>query len=334
MSVTIKEVASRAGVSIATVSRVLNDSGPVNDDTRRRVLAAADELSYRPHGTARSLITSKTFTIGVLLPDLYGEFFSEVIRGVDQAARRSRYQVLVSSSHDTVAELEAALRAMSGRIDGLIVMSPDIGARTLDDNLPPGLPVVLLNCYLDGDAFDSLNIDNFGGAYAMVKHLRRHGHDRIAIIRGGRGNYDADERLRGYRAALAEGDGAPPDGLEFEGDFTESGGYLAARQIMERHPRPTAIFASNDSMAIGALRALRESGLRVPDDVAVAGFDDIPIAGYVTPALSSVHVSISEMGAEAVQMLLNVIEEGADRKTEQRVLTTTLVVRESCGGHV
>lgn len=333
MGVTIKEVAREAGVSIATVSRVFNDSGPVNDDTRQRIVEVARRLRYIPNGAARSLITSRTQTLGVLLPDLYGEFFSEVIRGIDQTAQQHRYHLLLSSSHNEQAEIEAALRAMKGRVDGLIVMYPGIHDDVLRDNVSERLPVVLLNCRIEGDGVDSITINNHGGAYAMTHHLIGHGHRRIALITGGRENYDAMERVRGYRAALRDG-GATADGaLEVEGAFTERSGYEAARHILALDPRPTAIFASNDVMAIGAISALREAGLRIPEDMAVAGFDDIPIAAYMTPPLSSVHVPISLLGARAMERLITGVREQNRQSRRQDVVPTTLVLRGSCGCH-
>ena len=180
----IKDVAREAGVSVATVSRVFNDSGRVNEETRRRVRAVAERLRFWPNGVARSLIMNRTHAIGVLLPDLHGEFFSEVIRGVDESAQRNKYHLLVSSSHNDRHEIEAALQMTRGRVDVVIVMSPDIDAQTLNENIPNTLPIVLLNCYVDGGAFDSINLDNYGGAYAMTKHLLGHGHKDVAIITG------------------------------------------------------------------------------------------------------------------------------------------------------
>lgn len=331
MSVTIKEVAREAGVSIATVSRVLNGSGPVGEDTRQRIIEVARRLRYIPHGGARSLITSRTQTLGVLLPDLYGEFFSEVIRGIDQTAQQHHYHLLLSSSHNERAEIEAALRAMRGRVDGLVIMYPDLDGAALRDNLSDSLPVVLLNCRIDGGAFDSITINNHGGAYTMTHHLIGHGHRRIALITGGRDNYDAAERVRGYRAALRDGGAEWAEELEVDGAFTEASGYAAAQRIAALRPRPTAIFASNDAMAIGALSALREAGLRVPEDIAVAGFDDIPIAGYVTPRLSSVHVPISELGVRAMERLVEGVRHANTHPRRQDVVPTTLVLRDSCG---
>ena len=333
MKVTIRDVARVAGVSVATVSRVFNDSGPVNEETRRRIREVAGELRYVPNSAARSLITSRTNTLGVLLPDLYGEFFSEVIRGIDQTAQDHDYHLLVSSSHNDKAEMEAALRAMRGRVDGIIVMSPDIDAQVLAANLPEGLPVVLLNCAGFGGAFDTLNVDNYGGARSMVRHLVGKGHRRVAMIKGEGRNFDAKERLRGYRAALRLAGVERRPGWEQPGDFTASSGYAAVRALLAAAPRPTAIFAANDSMAIGALCALRESGMRVPDDMAVAGFDDIPIARYMSPPLSSVHVAIDELGARAMAALLHAVASKNEHVRRQETLPTTLVVRNSCGGN-
>jgi LacI family transcriptional regulator len=316
---------------VATVSRVFNESGPVSEDTRRRIREVATRLQYAPHAGARSLITSKTSTIGVLLPDLYGEFFSEVIRGMDQTAQRHGYHLLVSGSHDAKDEIEAALVAMRGRVDGVIAMSPHLDPPALIANVPPSLPVVLLNCLVDGDDYDALTIENRPGAHAMVHHLAKLGHRAIAIIRGADGNYDATERLVGYRDALRELGLERRAEWEVPGDFTEASGYRAIAPLLALADRPAAIFAANDAMAIGALSALREAGLRVPDDIAVAGFDDIPLARYMSPPLSSVHVAIAELGARGVETLLHAIDSKNTHTRAHQRLPTALVIRRSCG---
>lgn len=331
MTATIKEVARQAKVSVATVSRVLNDKGPVREETRGRVLRIARRLRYAPHGAARSLITRRTSTVGVVLPDIHGEFFSEIIRGVDAAARRSGYHLLVSSSHSDKSEIEAALRAMRGRVDGLIAMCPDVRAQDLKRNLPEDLPVILLNCSVDDRSLDSITTDNYGGAFSMVRHLAGLGHRRIAHIRGASGNHDARERLRGYRAGMSAFAGGPSPELELEGDFSDEAGYAAGRRLLDRTPPPTAVFAANDSMAIGCLAALVGAGKRVPEDVALAGFDDIPIARFMTPPLTSVRVSIAQMGGRALERLLGAVAAENRHPKGQETLPTTLVVRRSCG---
>jgi LacI family transcriptional regulator len=329
--VTIKDVAREAGVSIATVSRVFNDVGPVDEETRRRVRQVARELRYVPNALGRSLSRRKTDAIGLLLPDLFGEFFSEVIRGSDQTAQQARYHLLVSSSHNNREEIGAALRMMRGRVDGLVIMSPHIDAQTLDANLPHAGPVVLLNCYIQGDGFDSMNIDNFGGSREMVRHLLGHGHKRIAILKGIDQNFDAAERLRGYRAALQESGTPLISALELSGSFSEASGYEGAKKVLSLSPRPTAIFASNDSMAIGALAALRDESIDVPGEMALAGFDDVPIAAYLTPALTSVSVGISNLGKFAIEKVIAALHQPASYRKQQIVLATTLSIRESCG---
>jgi LacI family transcriptional regulator len=219
---------------------------------------------------------------------------------------------------------------MHGRVDGLIVMSPALEPRAIVAGLPRRLPLVLLNCEEGSDGLDSVNVDNYGGAREMVQHLVGLGHRRVAIIGGASDNYDARERLRGYRDAVEARGGVTSEELLVEGDFTESSGHKAAREILGLDPRPTAIFAANDSMAIGALSALREAGVTVPEEMAVAGFDDIPIARYVSPPLSSVHVPIRGLGVRAVERLLLAMADGEEKARE--VLPTRLVVRESCGG--
>jgi LacI family transcriptional regulator len=330
VNVTIKDVAREAGFSVATVSRVLNNSGPVRDETRRRIEAVAERLHYTPNIAARSLITRKTLTIGVLLPDLYGEFFSEVIRGIDRAARTGGYHLLVSGSHNDRKEIERAVQAMHGRVDGLIVMSPGLEPWAIVTGLPRRLPLVLLNCEVGENDFDAVNVDNYGGAREMVQHLVGLDHRRVAIVGGPRDNFDARERLRGYRDAIAEAGAEGSADIELEGDFTESSGHRAALRLLELNLRPTAIFAANDSMAIGALSALRDAGIRVPEEMVVVGFDDIPIARYVSPPLSSVHVPIRGLGVRAVERLLASMTDGNGKTVE--ILPTRLVVRASCGG--
>ena len=226
-SVTIKDVAREARVSVATVSRALNGHENVAESVRQQVLATADRLRYQPHAAARSLSSRRTQTIGVVLPDLYGEFFSELIRGIDQVARARRQHLLVSSYHGLPEEQGEALRAMRGRVDGLLVLSPYTDQPGfLVDNLPSSLPVVLINTDVQEAAYPALTIDNYSAAVAMVEHLVQAGHRRIAFIGGPEGNFDARERLRGYRDALARlAPEAPP--REFAGDFSETAGYEA-----------------------------------------------------------------------------------------------------------
>ena len=328
MGVTIKDVARKAKVSVATVSRALNGHSNVTDETRKHVLGVAAELHFIPSEAARTLISRRTHTVGALLPDLHGEYFSELIRGIDLAARARGLHLLVSSSHGDAVEAAAALRAMNGRVDGLLVMSPHASADFLWGNVPAGLPAVLMNTRVVEDKHSTFAVDNYGGAHSMVRHLVERGHRSIAFVAGPDSNHEAQERLRGYRSALSE---LLPDsvGQVLQGDFTQESGFRVGNQIAALTERPTAIFASNDMMAIGCLSALNEAGLRVPHDIALAGFDDIPMSRYVNPPLTTVRAQITELGALALDRLASSIEE-PERATVQHVtLRADLIVRQS-----
>jgi LacI family transcriptional regulator len=327
---TIRDVARAAGVSVATVSRVLNHHARVRTETRTRVEAVAHALDYTPNEVARSLITSRTHALGVLLPDLYGEFFSEVLRGADLRARRDGFHLLVSSSHADGEDLVEALRSMRGRIEGLIVMAPDVDTGSLVKAAGRGVPLVLLDPGLRVLGCDSISIDNVQGATAAVRHLLGLGHRRIALIGGPAGNADALQRRDGYRQALAASGVGTDPALEVEGDFTEPSGYAAVARLLRLEPRPTAIFAANDYMAIGAMSALAQAGLTVPEDVAIVGFDDIAMARYLNPPLTTVNVDLLDLGARAVQRLIDT-KNGAPTRRRHEVTPATLIVRRSCG---
>ncbi len=335
MSVTIRDVARLAGVSVATVSRVLNASAPVREETRLRVLEVAKELRFSPNSAARSLSRQRAGALGVILPDLYGEFFSELLRGIDQEAQRAGHSLLVSSSHHDSRGIGAAVRAMRGRVDGLIVMAPEVSMAALQGSLPDGLAVVLLNPPMLGAGSDSIVVDNAGGTRLLVQHLVAMGHQRIAFLSGPRRNADAQARLRGYRTAMRAAGLRVEEALVARGEFTEESGWRATRALLsEPGVRPTALFAANDASAIGACAALRELGVSVPDEMSVVGFDDTPIARYVTPPLTTVRVAIDMLGRRAATLLLRALDgqprppsEGARRE----IVPAELVVRQSCG---
>lgn len=322
---TIRDVARAAEVSVATVSRTLNGLGTVAALTRDRVIRAAGELDYIPHSGARSLSTRRTDTIGVLLPDVHGEYFSELIRGIDVTARAHGLHLLLSSSHGDPEEAMAALRAMRSRVDAMIVMLLHAG----EEIVLPGIgstPLVLLGSGLRGGAHPSLGIDNFAGAFAITRHIQGLGRRRIAFVAGPHSNIEARERLRGYRAALVDSGIAE---CIVEGDFSEGSGFDAARDLLRRAP-PDAVFCANDVMAIGCLEAFRKGGVSVPDEVAVAGFDDIPIARYVNPPLTTAAVPIAEIGRQALQCCIDRI---AGRECAgSRTFNPDLVVRASTAG--
>jgi LacI family transcriptional regulator len=320
---TIRDVARRAEVSVASVSRALNGLNNVRGETRERIIAAATELGYVPHAGARSLSLARAHAIGVVLPDLHGEFFSECVRGMDKEASRRGYLLLLSNMHDDSEQAAVALRAMRGRVDGLLVMAPHIAPESLERALPAALPAVLINAPGGVATRPALRLDNAAGAEMMVRHLLDQGYRRIVHIAGPEGNVDAQERAQGFRDALARHAPEMPVRI-IAGDFNEAAGEAAARQIVESGQPCDAVFAANDMMAIGCLHALRQAGKRVPEEIAVAGFDDVPLARYL--ALTTIEVRIAEIGARAVARLIDMLEgKGAGAAVE--LLRPELVAR-------
>ena len=318
---TIRDVARRAEVSVASVSRALNGLDNVRAETRERIIAAAAELGYVPHAGARSLSLARAHAIGVVLPDLHGEFFSECVRGMDKEASRRGYLLLLSNMHDDSDQAAVALRAMRGRVDGLLVMAPHIQGEALERTLPRALPSVLINCPGEYESRPSIRFDNEAGAEAMVDHLASNGYKHIVHVAGPETNVDAIERAQGYRAAMRR------LGLRarvIAGNFSEEAGEEAARTILASREPCDAIFAANDMMAIGALHTLRSLGKRVPEDIAVAGFDDVPLARYL--ALSTMRVRIAEIGARAVARLIELLD-GSDSGSGCELHTPDLVTR-------
>ncbi|WP_066097194.1 LacI family DNA-binding transcriptional regulator [Xanthomonas massiliensis] len=331
-SITIRDVARLAGVSVATVSRALNGRHNVAEPVRERVVEAARQLHYSPNAAARSLSSRRTQTLGVVLPDLHGEFFSELIRGIDAVARQQDRHLLVSSYHGDPQAQVLALQSMRGRVDGLLVLSPYVESPGwLAANLPADVPAVLVNTRMPADdAHAVLNIDDHAGAVAMTEHLLGRGYRDIAFISGPASNYDAGERLRGFRDAIAaHGPGIATRVLE--GDFDEAAGHRAGQALLASGALPQAVFAANDMMALGCLYAFTQAGLRVPEQIALAGFDDIPLARFVHPALTTMRVSIAELGRKAASRLVAQIDSGAPADGFRQELVPELVVRESTG---
>jgi LacI family transcriptional regulator len=316
---TIRDVARRAQVSVASVSRALNNFANVSEHTRARVADAVRELGYVPHAGARSLSLARTNAIGVVLPDLHGEFFSEIVRGMDKEANSRGYLLLLSNMHAGSAQSASALRALRGRVDGMIVMAPHLSESELAAALPAGTPAILVNTRADGR--DSIRLDNAAGARAVAEHFLERGRKRIVHIAGAEGNIDADERAEAFRKALAG------TGVEFEvvqGEFTEESGEAAIRSLLESGTSFDAVFAANDMMASGALQALRDAGVNIPTEVAVAGFDDIPLARHI--GLTTVRVRIAELGERAIKRLVSMLE-GYNDAPLQELHSPELIVR-------
>lgn len=309
---TIRDVARRAQVSVASVSRVLNRFENVSDNTRARVLSAVEELGYVPHAGARSLSLARTGAIGVVLPNLHGEFFSEIVRGMDRLATERGYLLLLSNMHADTIDAAAALRAMRGRVDGLVVMAPHMDDIATAEALPAGTPAILLNTRAAIADRPTIRLDNSAGTRAVAEHLIAIGRKRIVHIAGPRGNIDAEERADAFRSALRDRRGVTLEVLQ--GDFYEESGRTAAKLLLDGRHRFDAIFAANDMMAIGALETLRNAGAAIPEKIAIAGFDDIPLSSHL--GLTTVRVRIAELGERAIERLLNIVDGQDDHRTE------------------
>ena len=326
MVTTIRDVARHAGVSISTVSRVLNGTAQVNEDKRKRVEQAIQELNFIPNQAARSLVQKTTQGIGVLLPSLGGEFFSEFLHGIDAATRASGYHVLISASHGSLEELRIAVMSMHQRVDGLIIMSPENDGEAIKQLVPSDIPVVSINGKESAAPFDTINFDNQQGAFLATEYLISKGHRRIAFLKGIENAYDGKERLKGYRDTLIKHGIQPQAALELEGDFSPQGGYHAVQVLLKIEPLPTAVFCANDQSAIGLMAALQNAGLSIPEDMSVIGFDDIPGAKLTAPALTTINVGVRELGATAIKLFL---DKEPDRTPAHHVLPVKLVERDS-----
>jgi len=330
MGVTIRDVADEASVSATTVSRVFNHDHLVKPDTRERVLKAARRMGYTPNAAAQSLSSGRTQSLGVILPAPHGEFFSELIRGLDEAAQESDHYLLIASSHYNQKEGASALNSLVGRVDGLIIMTPRVQSGALTANVDLDMPTVFINTDRGDTRADLFSLENRLGAERAVSHLIERGRRRIAVITGPVGSRDVEDRMAGYREALRTHD--LEAGPVVEGTFTQESGYEAGQEIARLENPPDAIFACNDYMAMGAMAALAEAGFSVPEDIAVAGFDDIASARYASPPLTTVHVPIYEIGRHAAARLVERIRGDAVPQPQEFTLPHELKVRGSTGG--
>ncbi|QCB54192.1 LacI family transcriptional regulator [Sphingopyxis sp. PAMC25046] len=323
---TLRDVAREAGVSVATASRAINGLGNVTAPTRAAVMAAVKKLNFVPHSGARSLTRRKTDTVGVILPDLFGEFFSEIIRGIDLVAHESGMHLLLGNMHGSTHETAAAIAAMRGRVDGLLVMPPDLKPELLADYLDPALPTVLLNYDAGSLDLPFVAVDNYRGAYAMTEALLAQGARQVVHIAGPKHNRDARDRQRGFVDAMAKiaKERSP---VILPGDFSEESGEKAARLLVEGQLPADAVFAANDQMAVGLIAELARAGVSVPGDVMVAGFDDIPLARHLSPGLTTMQVNIDRLGSTGMMLLLRLLRGDALGAASATILNPNLIAR-------
>jgi LacI family transcriptional regulator len=327
---TIHDVAVRAGVSATTVSHVINQTRPVSDELSARVQDAMRELGYQPNTLERSLRRKQTHTVGLLVPDSANPYFAEIASAVEDASFDVGYMVIVcNSAGDPAREMLYLDLLLNKQVDGVLLM-PAGDASAIRPRLTPELPLVLLDRELPGLAVDCVLTDNVLGGHLATEHLIERGHHRVACVTGPPGVASAAARVEGYTRALATVGMAVDDELLVEGDFSDSSGYAAARRLLVIDDPPTALFACNDLMAIGAIGFAARFGVRIPAELAVIGFDDIHLAAYTNPSLTTVSQPTTELGRVAVQLLL---ERMQDRSLDprRRLLAPRLVVRSSTG---
>jgi LacI family transcriptional regulator len=328
---TIREVAERANVSPTTVSHVINKTRFVSKETRERVLLAMKELGYQPNELARSLRSGKTFTIGLILPDNSNPYFAEISRGIEASAFEADYSVILCNTEDNQEREEFYIDLLlKKQVDGLIFVAAGDRSDSLYSLARRKIPVIIVDRNVPGPEVDAVLGDNVSGGLAAVRYLIKLGHQRIACITGPSNVTPSSGRITGYRKALDEV-GIPVDEtLLLHGNFRIESGEQNALELLQRPNRPSAIFACNDLMAIGAMRAASRLGLHIPQDISIVGYDDIELARYVTPLLTTVYQPKSTMGQVAVKLLLERIE-NIDRPKQVKILQPELVVRESCG---
>jgi LacI family transcriptional regulator len=333
MPATIRDVARRAGVSTATVSRILAGIGTARPETRARVVRAAHDLDYRPSGIARSLKLQTTRSLGLIITDIENPYFPELVRAIEDAARADGYAVLLcNADDDPEREAEYLDLLVERRVDGIIIAASGLGAHHRQWLATTSLPIVLVNTIAEGIALPAIVSDNRAGGQLAVEHLLGLGHRRIGHLTAAPRNVDAPDRLAGARAAIAAANGRPAGGASLvlaRGDPGVIGGERAMEELLRRAPKVTAVFAYNDLMAIGALRAIRAAGRRVPDDVSVVGFDDVALAAYADPPLTTIAQSTAEMGRWAFDHLAGQLASPGETDAEVVRLSVRLTVRRS-----
>jgi len=330
--VTISDVAEKAKVSRATVSHVINNTRYVSDETRHKVEKVISELGYRPNVLARSLRSGQTHTLGLIVPDSSNTFFAEISREIEISAFEAGYSVILCNSNEDPQREKLYIDVLTEKqVDGIILVSTCGQINTLRGLKKLQIPVALLDRDIKNLSLDTVLVDNKNGGLLATNHLISLGHQRIGFITGPSDANPSAERLTGYKQALRE------NGIPFEkeliryGDFTAPSGRLKAIELISLSNPPTAIFAGNDMMAIGVLRAATEKGLHVPEDIALIGFDDIELAAFTNPPLTTIAQPKLEMGKTITELLIQRIK-NKERDVQFKMLPVSLIIRETCGG--
>lgn len=329
---TMNDVAKAAGVSVASVSRVINNSGYVSPELRARILNAMEELKYYPNAIARSLATKKTKTLGLLISNVMNPFFTAVVRGIEDSAHARGYNLILCNTDENPQKERNYLGVLCSRqVDGLIITPCEKNSEYIAALVEAGTHVVLLDRSMSNTNADYVGIDNEAAAYVATEHLLSLGNSRIGLVAGAPMVSTGRDRVAGYRRALADQGVDSDDNLVKFTDFKEESGYEKTLELLSLHDPPTAIFATNNLLTLGALRAVSALGLSIPGDVALVGFDDIPWGQFVSPPLTTVVQPAYRLGKEAGSLLIDRcsgIETGPPKSI---VIDTYLEIRESCG---
>jgi LacI family transcriptional regulator len=331
---TLEDVGRMAGVSRSTVSRVINNYPHVRDDVRKRVQKTIKSTGYHANAAARALVTQRSWTIGVVLPRTVHSFFTDpyfprLIQGIAQACNQLNYTLglfLISSTEDEEKIFPRISRRSS--LDGILFESDQIGDQLIERLAGSHVPMVIIGRPFHAENINYINIDNINSAFMAVEHLIKLGYKRIGTITGPFNTTVGIDRKEGYVKALKNGGQRVDDSLIAQGDFTEADGYKQMQKLLTA--KPDAIFAASDIMAIGAMRAVRDSGLSIPGDIAFVGFDDLPLSIPVDPPLTTVHQPVFEFGYKAVEFLIDLMEDGT-QPSRHIIMNTELIIRKSCG---
>ncbi|HYF82536.1 MAG TPA: LacI family DNA-binding transcriptional regulator [Clostridia bacterium] len=334
MAITIKDIARLAGVDPSTVSRVIADNPRISVKTKEKVLKIMEELDFYPNAIARSLANRSTKTIGVIMPHsteqvFVNPFFTEVMRGIGVSALKQGYNVLFSTGSNSEEEYKATSRLVNEkRVDGLILLTSRIGDKTIDSLRKKRFPFVVVGKPANMEDVNWVDNDNQEAGFLATEYLVKLGHERIGFIGGEFTYVFMGERFKGYKKALDSYSIKFSKELLSLGEFVEEGGYNAVKKLLAQKNRPTAIVVADDLMAFGAMRAIKEQGLTIPDDISLIGFNDTPLANYVDPPLSSMEIFVYDLGYNASETLINQLQE-TDGHKKHIIIPAALRIRKS-----
>ena len=329
---TVRDVAKLAGVSPITVSRVINNAGYISDETRRRVEEAIRQLGYVPNTLARSLRLRQTNTLALVLTDITNPFWTTVVRGVEDAASDAGFNVILCNTDESEVEQEKYLNVLlQKRVDGVLLVPVRCTRETVQVILNQNVPLVILDRHIPGVEVDSVRCDTEGGGYDLVRLLLAKGHRKIAMLSGPKGVSSADDRVAGYQRALADAGLNLHNELVFYGEFTQASGYSMMKQALAVEPHLSAIFGGNNFITMGAFKSARDAGLRVPEDIAMVGFDDLPVELVIDPFFTVAAQSAYAMGKQATELLLGRIAGQDIPQFQEIILPTEIIVRRSSG---